>query len=255
MDHSRMIPRPELLILRYGLHLRIETWAIPERRSPFWYCYWNETPGAAVAFPDRCIELTPDIVLLIPPHLPNRPVFHHEFVHNFFHFTAEAPFDRGTEPLVLSSAAFRRFFRARQPVSVRDGFRCYTLLFELLLSIPEFRLRPAPARDPRIERALELLRSRPRRETGLRQLAARLHMSESSLSHLFKIQTGGSPHRYRMERALDLALNLLHDSANGIDEIAAAAGFADRYHFSKAFKKYFGVPPGVMRRRLHDNPE
>ena len=42
-----------------------------------------------------------------------------------------------------------------------------------------------------------------------------------------------------MEKAVQL---LLHEGFS-IKETADMLGFADRYHFSKAFKHYFGISP------------
>jgi transcriptional regulator GlxA family with amidase domain len=45
---------------------------------------------------------------------------------------------------------------------------------------------------------------------------------------------------------------LLRHGKLSIDEIAGKCGFADRYHFSKSFRKYFGLPPAEFRMR-HNN--
>ena len=75
-------------------------------------------------------------------------------------------------------------------------------------------------------------------------------MSVSNLCHLFKQETGVSPIRYTMERRLEKALILLGDSRLSMEEIAKKTGFADRYHFSKAFKSRYGQTPVQMRKTL-----
>ena len=50
-------------------------------------------------------------------------------------------------------------------------------------------------------------------------------------------------------RRIELAGVLLHNSAKKIEEIAAATGFCDRYHFSRVFKRLRGMGPAEFRRR------
>ena len=71
-----------------------------------------------------------------------------------------------------------------------------------------------------------------------------------SLCHLFKQETGVSPIHYAMERRLKKALVMLADLHNSIEEISQKTGFSNRYHFSKAFKSRYGVPPVQMRKSL-----
>ena len=53
-----------------------------------------------------------------------------------------------------------------------------------------------------------------------------------------------------MERRLEKALIMLADLHNTIEDIAQKNGFPNRYHFSKAFKSRYGVPPVQMRNSL-----
>jgi transcriptional regulator GlxA family with amidase domain len=75
-------------------------------------------------------------------------------------------------------------------------------------------------------------------------------MSVSNLCHLFKQETGVSPIHYAMERRMENALIMLADLHNSIEDIAVKTGFSNRYHFSKAFKLRYGVPPVKMRKSL-----
>ena len=46
------------------------------------------------------------------------------------------------------------------------------------------------------------------------------------------------------------AFIMLGDPELPINVIAVKTGFADRYHFSKAFKAFFGISPAAMRKKL-----
>jgi len=50
---------------------------------------------------------------------------------------------------------------------------------------------------------------------------------------------------------LEKAKELLENGFDGsIQEVAAKVGYDDVYHFSKLFKKRFGMPPSKIRRLL-----
>lgn len=62
------------------------------------------------------------------------------------------------------------------------------------------------------------------------------------LSRDFRTLLGASPYRYVIFRRLDLARELM---ANGdeLAQVALASGFADQSHFTRHFKKAYGVTP------------
>ena len=59
-----------LQIVHYNMHMTVTQWKLETRIAPFWYFYWNPTPGAFLVFGERRVALTPDIVVLIPPFTP-----------------------------------------------------------------------------------------------------------------------------------------------------------------------------------------
>ena len=78
-------------------------------------------------------------------------------------------------------------------------------------------------------------------------LAAALDMSYESFRKKFTAQTGSSPGRYRQAGLLDRACGLLLTRDLTHKEIAEQLGFADEFHFSKAFKQRIGIAPAVFR--------
>jgi AraC-like DNA-binding protein len=91
---------------------------------------------------------------------------------------------------------------------------------------------------------------RPKNECINRQLNRALNMSPSNFSHLFKENIGMFPQRYILQRQLEKAQLMLTDHELDINTIAMKTDFADRYHFSKAFKAFFGTSPAAMREKL-----
>lgn len=79
-------------------------------------------------------------------------------------------------------------------------------------------------------------------------LAARLGVSRRYLDKLFS-QTGSSVSQQVWERRLQCAAEQLRSvRSGGIAEVAYSVGFKDLSHFSRAFRKRFGVPPRLWRR-------
>ena len=82
----------------------------------------------------------------------------------------------------------------------------------------------------------------------LKVLAEHVGLSVSHLSSEFKKQFECSPIEYVLRCRLERARYLLSDHNNRISDIAARVGFHDVFHFSKMFKKRFGLSPRHLRK-------
>ncbi|QJD88411.1 AraC family transcriptional regulator [Cohnella herbarum] len=84
------------------------------------------------------------------------------------------------------------------------------------------------------------------------RMADRANLSVSRFSALFKQRYSVSPHRYLLQMRIDHSKELLENTALSQEEIASYCGFSDVHHFSKAFRKCCGTPPGDWRKfRIH----
>jgi AraC-like DNA-binding protein len=72
-------------------------------------------------------------------------------------------------------------------------------------------------------------------------------MHERALIRLFRKETGDTPMAWLRARRIALACELLHHGERKIDDIAAAVGFCDRYHFTKTFTRLREMSPGAFR--------
>ena len=246
----KWLNHPDIQLIRYNIDLTIDKWDVPSRRNnPFFYCYWNKTSGAEIHANGKVYPITPDKIMLIPPNFEHSPVQTGPFNHSFIHFIAPFPLNSLNRieliPIKNNIHLFRKY-----ETELKTALSLYSLIFGLLLQIPEDHFGQRQIGDNRISQACNLLSQNFEQNLQLEDLAKKLNMSVSNLCHLFKEETGVSPIHYAMERRLERALTMLANSHNSIDDIAQKTGFSNRYHFSNAFKLRYGVPPVQMRKSL-----
>lgn len=77
-----------------------------------------------------------------------------------------------------------------------------------------------------------------------------MYLSPFYISKIFKSETGDAPIRHLINIRLEKAREMLENGWDGsIQETAAAVGYDDAYHFSKLFKKKYGISPSQARRK------
>lgn len=116
-----------------------------------------------------------------------------------------------------------------------------TLLVRYGRTPPEHLLRPA--RDPRVATMKEHLASHLATPLLLADLAAAVSLSPFHAARLFAQATGLPPHAWRNQMRLQRSLAPLR-AGRPVAEVAAATGFVDQSHFTRHFRRMFGVPPG-----------
>ena len=102
-----------------------------------------------------------------------------------------------------------------------------------------------------IARALQSLDEAPERPASLAELAALAGVSRFQLLRGFAREVGATPHAYLVQRRVGLARLALKAGAAPADA-AAAAGFADQSHLTRAFVRQFGVTPARYRAAVVD---
>jgi len=86
------------------------------------------------------------------------------------------------------------------------------------------------------------------RDVQLAEMANRVSMNYSYFSKLFKERTGLTFTAYLMKVRMEEARKLLKDPTLRINEVSEKVGYGNLYHFSRAFKNYFGISPKEYRR-------
>ena len=128
--------------------------------------------------------------------------------------------------------------------------RSVLALERLLLSVRSQQRAPA-ARTPTqaaIEQWREAIRQSPQKSWSVAQSARELGFSQGHLRRVFKAQSGVSPAQFVAQCRLETAASLLKTTADPISSIAHRAGFEDLSHFSRLFRRRYGMPPLRYRR-------
>ena len=71
-----------------------------------------------------------------------------------------------------------------------------------------------------------------------------MYLSPYYISKIFKSETGDTPINYLISLRMEHAREILdQDPEASIQTVAAAVDMRHAYHFSKRFKKYYGLSP------------
>ncbi|MEQ7009099.1 AraC family transcriptional regulator [Actinopolymorpha sp. B17G11] len=119
-----------------------------------------------------------------------------------------------------------------------------------LIPSPEAAL---PARDEQVARTMvRYLQDNYDRPVAVRDVAAQVHLSERHAGRVFRAFTGTTVHGFLVRLRLEIAAQRLLERAvpkrpPSITEIARSCGYPDVRHFTTAFRRHWGVTPGVFR--------
>ena len=86
---------------------------------------------------------------------------------------------------------------------------------------------------------------------SLEHIATNMYLSSFYISKIFKSETGDTPINYLISLRMEKAKELLDQNPEEtVQKVAAAVGYEDAYHFSKVFKKYYGISPLYYKGRV-----
>lgn len=102
-----------------------------------------------------------------------------------------------------------------------------------------------------VQQIMKYMEAHYREKISLDQIAENMYLSPFYISKLFKSETGDTPINYLISLRMEKAKELLdRNPALSIQEAAAQVGYEDAYHFSKLFKKYYGLSPMYYKARI-----
>jgi transcriptional regulator GlxA family with amidase domain len=103
--------------------------------------------------------------------------------------------------------------------------------------------------DPEIAKVIETMLSDLARVWTVQDLATSAGMSRPTLARRFVRAAGEAPLQYLTRLRMERAANLLETTEDALSRIAPRVGYETEFAFSRAFRRHYGVPPGVFRRR------
>ena len=109
----------------------------------------------------------------------------------------------------------------------------------------------ATGMDRRIAHAVDLMHREPDRDWSVESLAKATGMSRSAFAGRFTKMVGRPAMRYLAQLRMSLALGKLTDGGESISTVSSHFGYSSEAAFSRAFRRYLGVPPSTVRSRKH----
>lgn len=106
----------------------------------------------------------------------------------------------------------------------------------------------AGAQDSFRTKILAILKSDFRDDISVEELARRLSISRSTLSHRFSSEMGETMVQMKNRLRIRRAQELMADSSKQLKEVAFEVGLDDPAYFTRLFKKVAGISPSDYRR-------
>ena len=260
------------------IHLRLFTAAVIEIKAgdwntrnvcdPFWRFYLNERDGASLELEDRSVPLRAGALYIVPEGVhfscANSLAVKHFFIHldllgvprPILQQLFGAPIEiDGTSDLAREASLLRGLLETTEAFTISLQCRAKALLFGCLGHIFQLSERQNLAQYPRLSAhhapilpALEWIESHLDEKISNRLLARLCHWSEDHFARRFSECVGQSPGSYIRSRRIAVASQQLLFSSKSIEQIAQESGFANRFHFSRAFSRDKKSTPAAYRK-------
>lgn len=153
-------------------------------------------------------------------------------------------------PVAEVQVLFNELLRDGATNDSLSGPMCSALLRSLCLRISAYQVNAATNQSESY-RSYQLcvahIDKNAKRLTSVAQVAFDCGLDPSYLARLFKRHGRQTPYQYLTRVRMNLAAEILLDSALPVAEVANSMGCDDPFHFSRSFKSTFGVSPTVFR--------
>lgn len=243
---------PQILTCVYCV---LGTWEHGNLSAPYWRWYYNDRSGAWIVMKNKRIVIEPGRVMLIPPHTAYATGCEGEVGHFYIHFALGL--NRTVTPGRIFQHAPTEAEQAmigRLKEMLREGAEANALTASFLAQAvinPALAAMPADywdgrLPDARVAQAIQRLREGGA-EAGNAALAREAGMNANAFIRKFRQAVGHTPHQYLLRLRVEQACGWLRREDLTMEQVAEAAGFCDRFHFSRVFKQVMGVSPAKFR--------
>ncbi|MGA4577371.1 AraC family transcriptional regulator [Limisphaera sp. VF-2] len=257
-------PRAQLVVVCGGREECTPAYRIQRRGFPFWSLEYVVAGRGRVHLEGRWRDLGPGDVFSYGPGVPHEIVTSGDapLVKYFVDVAGRHARRRlqqwGLWPPRLARVhppdALQRLFEELIDAGLRSGpggdalcaglFGCLGIKLRMAAAPAEQMLTPAFLT---YQRCCALIQSDPAKFRNLADVARACHVDRAHLCRLFRRFSGETPYRYLMRQKLAGAAARLCEPGALVKAVAWEAGFSDPFHFSRVFKRVFGVSPSVFR--------
>ena len=100
---------------------------------------------------------------------------------------------------------------------------------------------------PKLQEVIRLMRGQRENVLAIEAFAARVRLSQRQLERQFKTHLKTTPVKFYLKLRLDYARSMVTQTNLSMIEIAVACGFTSQEHFSRSYRKAFGLAPSADR--------
>ena len=144
-----------------------------------------------------------------------------------------------------AGAVFEDMMRCAKMENGRSAFLS-SKLWELMSML----LEKGPPKADYITKALSFMHAEYAGGISVKDVSERLSLDRSYFSTIFSERMGMSPQKYLMNLRMEKAAELMTVYGEKPSTAGASVGYPDIYHFSKMFKKHFGVSPREYKAKV-----
>ena len=131
---------------------------------------------------------------------------------------------------------------------IQDSIPYEKSLMQLLQSLSDCDFESG-TKDPRIDKALILMKNSALTHIKLNDIATQLALSPSRFTHLFSQHMGLPFRSYIRYLRCSRVIEQLSQGAS-LTAAAYASGYSDAAHLSREFKSLFGISPKLIKKKL-----
>jgi AraC-like DNA-binding protein len=229
-------------------------WDYRQVSSPFWRLYHNSKAGWQVRVGRKVCELTPGQVWLIPAGVTFDCAGEPGIPHLWIHFSPGlGSIDDWPEPRAIAMnaelKALLQALRRQVETGGASGATRHRALALLHAAFADAGEGSGRTLEPRLRTVLLAIDRSLAMPPTVEDLSLLAHLSPSRFARWFREAVGNTPAVYVQKRRVAEAARQLAFTSATVDQVAEALGFANRFHFSRVFKRVLGEAPGTFKRR------
>lgn len=196
-------------------------------------------------------KVGPGHIFVIPPYLETYYEADHDKPWKYIWIgftTADTLPDVFSQPVISCPSAGALFDEMLSCSKMDNGRSAF--LSGCLWKLMSLLLEQGKSKSDYVEKALACMHSEYMRRITIQEIADRLGLDRSYFYTLFTERIGMSPSEYLINLRLTKAAELMIDHEERPSIAAASVGYEDLFHFSKIFKKHYGMSPRSYMKKM-----